>query len=42
MRFLVGSIDFELLRYYLLPGLTFFALLLIFMYVIFEKRERQD
>ncbi len=38
----MASINFDLLRYYILPVLTFFALLLVFLYIIFEKRERQE
>ncbi len=40
MNLFVNSINFDLLRYYILPILTFAALLLIFLYIVFEKRER--
>jgi len=38
----IASINFDLLRYYILPVLIFVALLLIFTYIVFEKRERQE
>lgn len=37
-----AKINFDLLRYYLLPALTFLTLLLIFIYIVFEKRERRE
>ena len=37
----IAGINFDLLRYYILPVLTFVALLLVFLYMFFEKRERQ-
>lgn len=35
----ITSTNFELLRYYVIPALSFLALFLIFVYVIFEKGE---
>ena len=42
MKVFVTSINFDLLRYYILPVLTFVALLFIFIYIVFEKREKRE
>lgn len=42
MKLFVASINFDLLRYYVLPALAFLALLLVFIYIISEKRGREE
>ena len=39
LKLYTGVIDFDLLRFYLLPALAFLVLLLVFIYVIFEKER---
>lgn len=35
------AINFEVLRYWVLPIATFLTLLLIFLYIIYERKESQ-
>ena len=38
---MASIISFDLLRYYILPILAFFALLLAFLYVIYERGREE-